>query len=240
MTFGSLFSGIGGLDLALEAFGMSCAWQCDNDPAALAVLAHHWPTVRRYTDVREIDANAARVDVVCGGFPCQPHSLAGKRKGTSDARWLWPEFARIIEAVQPKAVFIENVPGLLTSGLRNVLADLARLGFDAEWLTVGACAVGAPHSRQRMFLLAYAPGFRLEAGAGQPNQKRGTPALRLGAQRDHVQPAMWWLPESEPPRVDNGFPRQLDRTRLTGNAVVWQQASLALETLTACACGGAA
>lgn len=159
VTIGSLFSGIGGLELGLEMCGLGpVLWQCDADPQARAVLAHHWPEVKRYDDVRDIDASAAPVGLVCGGFPCQPHSLAGKRRGTSDERWLWPEFARVIECVRPGVVFIENVPGLRTSGLRDVLADLAHLGFDAEWGVFGAYEVGAPHLRRRLFVLAYANG----------------------------------------------------------------------------------
>lgn len=159
LTVGSLFSGIGGLELGLEMCGLGpVLWQCDSDPYSRAVLAHHWPDVRRYNDVREIDGEAARVDVLCGGFPCQPHSLAGKRRGTDDARWLWPEFCRIVEELRPPAVFIENVPGLRTSGLSVVLADLARLGFDAEWGCFSAAEVGAPHRRIRLFVLAYSDG----------------------------------------------------------------------------------
>lgn len=158
MTFrvGSLFSGIGGLDLALEAFGGEVVWQCDSDSFCRGVLAKHWPGVRCYEDVREIDGTAAQVDVICGGFPCQPVSVAGRRKGKSDARWLWPEFARIVSVLRPHAVFIENVPGLRSLGLRDVLADLAGLGFDAEWGCVTAAEVGAPHIRRRIFVLAYA------------------------------------------------------------------------------------
>lgn len=157
MTIGSLFSGIGGLELGLEQAipGSKVLWQCDSDPYSRVVLEAHWPDVRRYTDVKEIDEEAAKVDIICGGFPCQPHSVAGKRRGTSDARWLWPEFARIIGAVRPRYVFIENVPGLRNSGLRDVLANVAALGFDAEWDVFSAAEVGASHRRKRLFILAY-------------------------------------------------------------------------------------
>lgn len=159
MTIGSLFSGIAGLEAGLESLGLGpVLWQCDSDPAARRVLAARYPGVRCYEDVRQIDGSAARVQLVCGGFPCQPHSTAGKRKGTKDPRWLWPEFARVIEAVRPQAVFIENVPGLRSSGLSEVLADLADLGFDAEWDLFRASDVGAPHRRTRLFVLAHANG----------------------------------------------------------------------------------
>lgn len=167
MTIGSLFSGVGGLELGLELCGLGpVVWQCERDPYARGVLAHHWPDARVYRDVRRIDDGAARVEVICGGFPCQPHSVAGKRRGTADSRWLWPLFAATVERFGPRFVFVENVPALRTSGLRNVLADLAALGFDAEWDCFSASEVGAPHRRQRLFIVAHAAGAGLE-GRGQ-------------------------------------------------------------------------
>lgn len=168
MTIGSLFSGIGGLELGLERAGLGpVMWQAERDPYCLAVLRRHWPDARRFSDVREVGGEAARVDVVCGGFPCQPVSLAGRRLAQLDERWLWPEFARVIRAVEPRVVVIENVPGLRTAGLRDVLADLADLGFDAEWSCVAAGEdprrthgwphAGAPHERRRIFLVATHP-----------------------------------------------------------------------------------
>ena len=171
MKIGSLFSGIAGLELGIIAENPDAevVWQAECDPYALAALERHFPTVQRIDDVRKIDASFTRPDVICGGFPCQPHSLAGKRRGTSDARWLWPEFARIVGAVRPSAVFIENVPGLRTSGLRDVLADLAALGFDAVWDCFSAAEVGAPHIRKRLFILAYADGFDRRVQPGRRN-----------------------------------------------------------------------
>lgn len=185
-TIGSLFSGIGGLDIGLELCGLGpVLWQCDRDPAARAVLRRWWPGARLYEDVGEIDAAAQPVALVCGGFPCQPHSQAGKRQGTADARWLWPEFARVVAALRPERVFVENVPGLRTSGLRDVLADLARLGFDAEWGLFSADEAGAPHRRNRLFLLAHAAGARPQGGAG-PRPPAGEPRLttREGGEGD--------------------------------------------------------
>lgn len=196
MTVGSLFSGIGGLELGLEMCEAGpVIWQCDSDPYARAVLEHHWPTVHRYNDVREIDASAARVELICGGFPCQPHSHAGGRLGTNDARWLWPEFARIIGILRPRFVFIENVRGLRTSGLRTVLADLARLGFDAEWQCFSAADVWAPHERERLFTLAYAAGEGLE-------RREETAAPRKKVEKPANRPR--WAAEPDVGRV--GFP----------------------------------
>jgi DNA (cytosine-5)-methyltransferase 1 len=223
MTIGSLFSGIGGLELGLESLGLGpVVWQCDSDPAARAVLAAHWQRVRRYEDVREIDERAERVEVICGGFPCQPHSFAGARRGTDDARWLWPEFARIIGCIRPRLVFIENVPGLRSSGLRNVLADLTALGFNAEWGTYGACEVGLPHSRQRLFVLAYADGHResrLPFHAQAPGHEAADVRYR------------WTPPDPDALGVANGAPDRSHRMHLLGNACVPAQAAYAFESL---------
>lgn len=155
---GSLFSGIGLLELGLERAGLGhTAWQAEIDPYCRAVLRRHWPAATRYNDVREVDHEAARVDVLCGGFPCQPFSAAGKRGGLDDVRWLWPEYARIIEDQKPAIVIGENVPGLRKAGLPAVLADLARLGFDAEWCTFRAAHLGAPHERNRVWVVATHP-----------------------------------------------------------------------------------
>jgi DNA (cytosine-5)-methyltransferase 1 len=135
LTVGSLFSGIGGLDLGLERAGMSVRWQCEIDPYCRAVLAHHWPGVKCYEDIRDIDGSAERVDLICGGFPCQPVSRAGRRKGPEDEKWLWDEMARVICLVQPTFALVENVPTLKRRGLDRVLGDLAVLGYDAEWVT---------------------------------------------------------------------------------------------------------
>ncbi len=159
MKIGSLFSGIGGLELGLErATGGRTVWQAESDPYARAVLERHWPGVRRYEDVRDIDERAARVDIICGGFPCQDISDAGKQAGIDGPKsGLWSEFERIIRVLRPPLVFIENVAALAVRGLDRVVADLAALGFDAEWDTVGACCVGAPHRRERLFILARHP-----------------------------------------------------------------------------------
>ena len=156
MKIGSLFAGIGGLELGLERAGVGCvAWQCEIDPTCREVLARHWPQAERFYDVRT--ATFTSVDVICGGFPCQPVSLAGRRRAQSDERWLWPAFAKAIEAAKPAIVIAENVPGLRTAGLRDVLVDLAALGFDAEWTCIGAFDFGAPHQRRRIVIVATDP-----------------------------------------------------------------------------------
>jgi hypothetical protein len=144
LRIGSLFSGVGGLELGLERAGLGhVVWQVEKDAHCRAVLARHWPDVERHEDVREFRAAAGSVDLICGGFPCQPWSVAGKRRGADDERHLWPEFARIIEEARPAWVVGENVPGLRTRGLRGVLADLARLGlYFIEDVTAGMVKIG--------------------------------------------------------------------------------------------------
>lgn len=157
MTVGSLFAGIGGFDLGFERAGFTIRWQVEIDPWARAVLTKHWPTVPKYPDVREVGAHTLEpVDVLCGGFPCQDISLAGKGAGIEGQRsGLWAEYARLIGELRPRYVVVENVAALRTRGLDRVLGDLAACGYDAEWDCVPASAVGAPHRRDRLWLVAY-------------------------------------------------------------------------------------
>lgn len=158
MTFGSLFAGIGGFDLGLERAGMVCKWQVEIDDFARRVLAKHWPDVPRHDDVRTFptaDGDWA-VDVICGGFPCQDISVAGKGAGLAGNRsGLWYEYARIIGELRPRYVIVENVAALLGRGIDAVLGTLASLGYDAEWHVISASAVGAPHRRERVWIVAY-------------------------------------------------------------------------------------
>lgn len=157
MTFGSLFAGIGGIDLGFERAGMQCKWQVEIDEYCRRVLAKHWPDVERFVDVRDCGKhNLVSVDVICGGFPCQDVSLAGKGAGINGERsGLWSEFARIIRELRPRIVVVENVPGLLGRGMGRVLGDLAESGYDAEWQSLPAAAFGAPHIRDRVFIVAF-------------------------------------------------------------------------------------
>ncbi|TXH58208.1 MAG: DNA cytosine methyltransferase [Desulfurellales bacterium] len=165
LRLGSLFSGIGLLELGLERAGLGrTAWQCEIDDFCTRILARHWPTVRRFRDVKKL--NPPATDIICGGFPCQPFSVAGKQRGLSDARWLWPEFARVVAASQASIVVVENVPGLRKAGLRPVLADLTALGFNAEWHCFRASDLGAPHERNRIWLVAYAGSLDIRQKPG--------------------------------------------------------------------------
>lgn len=158
LTVGSLFSGIGGLDLGLERAGMRVVWQSEIDDYASRVLAKHWPDVPNLGDIKLIDWGAVeRPDVICGGYPCQPFSTAGKRKGEEDERHLWPWVREAISRLRPRYAILENVRGHLSLGGTTVIGELASIGYDAEWRVISAASVGANHRRDRVFIVAY-PG----------------------------------------------------------------------------------
>lgn len=185
LTVGSLFSGIGGGDLGLQRAGFKIAWQVENDEFCTRVLQKHWPNVPKYGDVRDVGGhNLEWVDFIHGGFPCQPVSVAGKRRAQEDERWLWPEFARIVRELRPWYVLVENVPGLLVRGMGDVLGDLAASGYDAEWQSLPAAAFGAPHIRERVFIVAHArcqcdkPRRTLNELATTPRARKGQASQR--------------------------------------------------------------
>ena len=227
MKFGSLFTGIGGLDLGLEASGMECVWQVEYENFCKEVLKERWPDVKRYEDIFEVNAEELEsVDLICGGFPCQPVSQAGKRAGTSDERWLWPEFARIIRTIKPKWVVAENVTGLLSANtgraFAEVLRDLAESGYDAVWDVFpsgGPSGVGAPHRRERIFIiakLADSDSERLE------REKRKGKAGKKRKPKGYSSQRSQWAIEPDVGRVAHGIPKRMDRLKALGNAVVPQ------------------
>jgi DNA (cytosine-5)-methyltransferase 1 len=158
LRIGSLFSGAGLCDLGFHRAGFVHRFFCEIDPHCRHVLARHWPGVPIYEDVREIDPAALpEVDVLSGGFPCQDVSCSGKRAGINrqTRSGLWYEYKRIVAGVRPKYAVIENVKGLLSKGLEIVLQDLSAIGYAAEWQSIPATAFGAPHLRERIFIIAY-------------------------------------------------------------------------------------
>ena len=162
-TFGSLFAGIGGFDLGFERAGMTCKWQVEIDDHANRVLEKHWPDVRRHGDIKTFppgDPDDWRVDCICGGFPCQDISYAGAGAGLAGERsGLFFDAMRVVRELEPRVVVLENVAALLTRGLDDVLGSLASLGFDAEWHCVPAAAFGAPHIRDRVFIIGHRTGM---------------------------------------------------------------------------------
>lgn len=247
MRIGSLFSGIGGLELGLERAGVGhVVWQVEIDEYCRSVLARHWPDAQRYDDVRRIhgkhkcrwlDSPRAPwpcpdciddVDVICGGFPCQDISYAGKGAGLAGERsGLWYEFARVVREVGPRFVVVENVAALLDRGMGDVLGTLADLGYDAEWSVVSACSVGAAHPRDRVFIIAHAERYGLQGGPTDAQEGQGEPreeqlsGLLLAGFGDAVSAARVW-------RESNGVPSRLDvpRNMAIGNAVVPQVAEV--------------
>jgi DNA (cytosine-5)-methyltransferase 1 len=158
LRVGSLFSGAGLCDLGFHRAGFSHSYFCEIDPYCRRILARHWPGVPIYKDVRDLDPAALpEVDVLVGGFPCQDVSASGRRAGiTATTRsGLWYEYKRIIAGVRPKFAVVENVKGLLSKGMGIVLQDLSDIGYDAEWQCLPAAAFGAPHLRERIFIIAY-------------------------------------------------------------------------------------
>ena len=156
MTVGSLFSGIGGLDLGLERAGMRVIWQSEIDPYASRVLKKHWPEVPNHGDIKSINwQEVERPEVICGGYPCQPFSTAGKRLGEEDPRHLWPWVRKAISELRPRYAILENVRGHLSMGGLAVIGELASIGYDAEWRVISAASVGANHRRDRIFIVAY-------------------------------------------------------------------------------------
>jgi DNA (cytosine-5)-methyltransferase 1 len=246
-----LFSGIGGFSLGLERTGgFRTVAFCEIDPYCRRVLAKHWPEVRRYVDVRELTADALRrdgiaVDVICGGFPCQDISFAGKGAGLDGERsGLWREYTRLIGELRPSYAIVENVSALLNRGLDGVLGNLASFGYDAEWHCIPACAVGAPHRRDRLWLIgypndegqptlsindeaprlpplaSYAVGGRW--GEGHQNARGGCSRKRTAKERLGLTEFRWWQAEPNVGRVAHGVPARMDRLKALGNAVVPQ------------------
>ena len=163
MTHMSLFSGIGGLDIAAEMAGFRTVGQCEWADYPTKVLEKHWPDVPRWRDIRTLTKESfyertglRTVDVISGGFPCQPFSIAvaGKRRGKEDDRYLWPEMLRVIKELRPRWVVGENVAGIVSMALDQVLADLEAAGYEARAVIIPACAVDAPHRRDRCAIIA--------------------------------------------------------------------------------------
>ena len=251
MTHLSLFSGIGGLDLAAEWAGFQTVGQCEWADYPTKVLEKHWPDVPRWRDIRDLTADDFRrrtgVDrptVISGGFPCQPHSLAGERKASTDERDLWPQMRRVISDVKPRWVVAENVSGLLSSDngrfFPRVLRDLAGNGYCVEWHSLPAAAFGSTHFRDRVFLLAFDSNrindrtIKTNKGFQQATEssRMYRPILRAEWEVDTcsgrptitTKNRQYFDCEPGVDRVSYGTPNRIHRLRCLGNMVIPQQA----------------
>ncbi len=251
LTIGSLFSGIGGLELGLERAGLGpVLWQCEIDPFCRRVLAKHWPTVTRFEDVTR-PRDYPNVDVICGGFPCQDVSSAGKQRGLGGNRsGLWYHFAAIVAQVRPRFVVVENVTSGVRAWLPAVRRQLCELGYRSQALGIAASDLGAPHRRSRVFVVAHTdPNDRGLARRREPHRHRAegrapdaADALRGGAllergrgqeRSEATDPvrggsSAWRGPEPDLVRMVPGLPRGVDghRRRSLGNSVVPQCAEV--------------
>lgn len=261
ITVGSLFSGIGGIELGLERTGgFKTIWFCENDEYASAVLRKHWPEVPNLGDITEVDWDAVeRPEMLTGGFPCQDISIAGRKKGIqADTRsGLWHEYFRAISALRPGLALIENVPELANNGLDIILSDLASIGYDAEWNRLSACQCGATHPRFRLFTLAYPMrnGWKFQLCEGRNDSEEGKqveetkqPKVRTGGfwsnpRTSGIAERMWrvqrkeWLAEPDVGRVAHGVSNRVDRIKCLGNAVVPQVAQVVGEMILECKTG---
>ena len=261
LTHLSLFSGIGGLDLAAEWAGFQTVGQCEFADYPTKVLEKHWPDVPRWRDIRTLTKESfyertgrRTVDVISGGFPCQPFSVAGKQRGKEDERYLWPEMLRVIRELRPHCVVGENVPGIIRIAAGQVVKDLEQAGYHVVVLNFEAAAVGAWHRRSRVFFVASDDpdvadtdkrsmrndGDNQWATAGEKHQTGDTGAgevgavydtLRSGCQRikrgeksPELADGRCWAAEPGVGRVAHGIPHRVDRLKCLGNAVVPQQA----------------
>lgn len=260
MTHLSLFSGIGGLDLAAEWAGFTTVGQCEFADYQTKVLEKHWPDVPRWRDIRTLTKESfyertgqRTVDVISGGFPCQPFSVAGKQKGKNDDRYLWPEMLRVIRELRPRCVVGENVPGIIKIAAGQVVKDLERAGYHVVVFHYEAASVGAWHRRARVFFVGLADVAdtackRIQGHAAictakpaersrqmQSDAESGSEAVydamcsgcagddRWG-QSQELADGRCWAAEPDVGRVAHGIPSRVDRLKCLGNAVVPQQA----------------
>jgi len=252
MTHGSLFSGIGGFDLAAERAGCTNVFQVENDPWCQEILKKNFPSVARYGDITQFNTKpyANKIDLLTGGFPCQPFSIAGKQKGKADNRYLWPEMLKVIREIKPKFIIGENVFGIIKLALDQVLSDLEDSGYATETFVIPACSQNAPHRRDRVWIIAYQKRIQnkliryyhsLEKGSRSKDSKTmvlSNTTSQRWQKRQHAQnhgkslrhyrrtTKSWnyWKTKPTMGRVLDGVSHRLDRIKGLGNAIVPQVA----------------
>ena len=232
-----LFSGIGGFTLGFErAGGFETVAFCEIEEYPRKILAKHWPDIPCFKDIRKLTRSDidGKINVICGGYPCQPFSQAGKRKGAEDNRHLWPEISRILDEFRPDWFVGENVVGHISMGIDEVLSDLESKDYTSRTFVVPACAVDAPHRRDRIWILANRADQNSKDVANADKtrlQRRPNPAntQKIRKRRDqHTQRCFdnsgWnaWPAEPELDRMAYGIPNRVDRIKALGNAVIPQ------------------
>ncbi|HHW90680.1 MAG TPA: DNA (cytosine-5-)-methyltransferase [Clostridiales bacterium] len=194
LTHFSLFTGIGGIDLAAEWAGFTTVGQCEYADYPTKVLEKHWPDVQRWRDIRDVTAESVRargigeITIISGGFPCQPFSVAGKQRGKEDDRYLWPEMCRVISELRPAWVLGENVPGIINLALDQCISDLEGIGYACQTFNIPACAVDAKHRRARIFIVAHSNRFG-RSSRGDNQQGR---YIQNDIQRDYTKGESEW------------------------------------------------
>jgi DNA (cytosine-5)-methyltransferase 1 len=228
-----LFAGIGGIALAAEWAGIETVAFCEREPFCQKVLNKHWPDVPIFDDVRTLNRKTLEekgviepggtVDIISGGWPCQPYSIAGKKKGDADERALWKEMFRLVGELKPRWVIGENVANFSKLGLDNTLDDLEGIGYTTQSFIIPAAAVGAIHKRERVFVVAYSHSEHVQRESEKQVQRESD----LQREFPYGSPTEWRRRSSEfEPKLCrslNGFPNGVDRLRALGNAVVPQQ-----------------
>jgi DNA (cytosine-5)-methyltransferase 1 len=234
LTHGSCFSGIGGFELAARWAGIETLWQIEYNEYCRKILDRHFPNSKKFKDIKEVNPNELEtVDIISGGFPCQPFSFAGKRRGKTDDRYLWPKMLEIIRTVKSSYVLCENVFGIIDMALDQTLADLEDLNYSCETFIIPACALDAPHRRDRVWIIAYTTSQYGDSAKfqAQISSKEIEKAIRnwqniwfIHRGVNHVE--FRKTDELLLCRNTNGLPNELDRLKALGNAIVPQIAHL--------------
>ena len=238
MKMGDLFAGIGGFSLAFKWVGFDVAWQVEIDEFATKVLEKNFPKTKRYGDIRNVEPKELeKVDVICGGFPCQPFSVAGKRRGIEDDRYLWGEMFRIIRGVKPAWVIVENVVNFANMAIEQTLADLESEGYETQSFIIPAVAVNAEHRRDRVWIIAHNGSERIQRCREEKvfwkyflSWSENCGRITEERKRSHL----------HTPRLCRslyGLPYGVDRVRALGNAIVPQIAyniALAIKIIEEC------
>jgi DNA (cytosine-5)-methyltransferase 1 len=243
LTHLDLFSGIGGFAYAAKEVGLETIGFSEIDPFCCKVLKKHWPDVPNYGDIKSLNFHG-HVDVITGGFPCQPFSIAGKKKGKDDNRYLWPEFLRIIKQSNPTWIIAENVTGIVGMELDNIIDDLEAENYETQAFIIPACASNAPHRRDRVWIVANRISERCD-NSGDNRQTRylqGNKEWNLAQiqqEWEQFKPITWatnkaedWLQfNARISRSNDGLPKGLDRIKSLGNSIVPQIAFVILSTI---------